>query len=75
MALVGLSLYAAADAAAHPQSSWDTVGLKRDSWLRWLLIGAPLGVGFGAAIAYFAKARPQLAAATIQPGGMVTTAP
>ena len=75
VALVGLSLYAAADAAAHPQSSWDTVGLKRDSWLRWLLIGAPLGVGFGAAIAYFAKARPQLAAATIQPGGMVTTAP
>src|SRR5437763_5302743 len=75
VALVGLSLYAAADAAAHPQSAWDTVGLERDSWRAWLLIGAPLGVGFGAAIAYFAKARPQLAAATIQPGGMVTTAP
>src|SRR5919201_1224585 len=71
VALIGLALYAAADAAAHPQSSWDTVGLNRDSWLRWLLIGAPVGVGFGAAIAYFAKARPMLAAATVQPSGIV----
>jgi uncharacterized membrane protein YfcA len=72
VALVGLALYAAADAAAHPQSSWDMVGLRRDSWLRWLLIGAPIGVGFGAAIAYFAKARPQLAEASLQRSAVIT---
>jgi uncharacterized membrane protein YfcA len=74
VAFVGLALYAAADAAAHPQSSWDTVGLNRANWMKWLLLGAPVGVGFGAAIAYFAKARPQLAAASLSPtSGIVTT--
>jgi uncharacterized membrane protein YfcA len=76
VAFVGLALYAAADAAAHPQSSWDTVGLNRANWMKWLLLGAPVGIGFGAAIAYFAKARPQLAAASLSTtSGIVTTTP
>jgi hypothetical protein len=75
IAFVGLALYAAADAAAHPVSTWDTAGLDRETWLRWLLLGAPVGIGFGVAIAYFARCRPQLAAASLPASGdiVITT--
>jgi uncharacterized membrane protein YfcA len=72
VALVGLPLFGAVDAAAHPQATWDIAGLRRQGWLRWLTFGAPIGVGFAVAVAYFAKARPQLVAATVGAGGGLT---
>jgi len=64
VALLGLPLWGAADAAAHPQSTWERAGMRRSAWIRWQTLSAPIGIGFGIAIAYFAKARPQLVAAT-----------
>jgi len=59
--LAGLPLWGAVDAAAHPDSMWQQIGSPRDRWIRrqaWL---APVGVGFGFAVVYFAKLRPRLA--------------
>jgi uncharacterized protein len=61
--LVGLPLWGAFDSAIHPQSSWDSAGLRRRRWIRWQALGAPTGIGFAVAVAYFAKARPLLIAA------------
>src|SRR5919204_2513141 len=33
--LVGLPVWGAFDSAIHPQSSWDTAGLRRRRWIRW----------------------------------------
>jgi len=65
VALVGLPVWGAVDAAAHPQSMWDRAGLSRRGWIRWQAFGAPMGIGFAVAAAYFAKARPQLRPATV----------
>jgi hypothetical protein len=35
-------------------------GLNKRTWLRLQVVGAPFGVGFGAAIGYFAGARRKL---------------
>ena len=67
VALVGLPVWGAVDAAAHPQSMWDTAGLSRRGWIRWQAFGAPIGIGFAVAAAYFAKTRPQLRPATLSP--------
>jgi uncharacterized membrane protein YfcA len=67
--LVGLPLWGAVDTTAHPQSSWDGAGLRRRSWNRWQAFGAPIGIGFPVAVAYFAKARPKLVAATVTSAG------
>lgn len=64
--LVGLPTWGAIDGAAHPQHLWDSAGLRRRTWLRWQAFGAPVLVGFPVAVAYFAKARPKLVAATIR---------
>ncbi|MDP9341650.1 MAG: sulfite exporter TauE/SafE family protein [Actinomycetota bacterium] len=65
VALVGLPLFGAVDASTYPQSMWDVAGLRRRGWIRWQAFGAPAGVGFAVAVAYFAKARPQLVAADL----------
>jgi hypothetical protein len=62
VALVGLAVWGAVDAAAHPESTWKAAGLRRRYWTRWQALTAPFGIGFGFAVAYFAKVRPQLAA-------------
>ena len=64
VALLGLPLWGAVDAAAHPDPIWERAGMQRQRWIRWQAFAAPIGVGFGVAIAYFAMARPQLVAAT-----------
>ena len=66
---LGMPLWGAVDAAAHPEPIWDEAGLERRSWVRWQMLGAPFGVGLGAAIAYFARVRPRLvrAGATLGP--------
>ncbi|MGH2528235.1 MAG: sulfite exporter TauE/SafE family protein [Actinomycetota bacterium] len=63
--LVGLPVWGAVDAAAHPQTMWDSAGLSRRGWIRWQAFGAPIGIGFAVAAAYFAKTRPQLRPATL----------
>lgn len=62
--LIGLPIWGAVDAAAYPQALWGLIGHRRDSWVRWQALAAPIGVGFGAAVAYFVKVRPRLAAAS-----------
>ncbi|MGZ8641794.1 MAG: hypothetical protein ACXWYF_10155 [Actinomycetota bacterium] len=64
--LVGLPIWGAVDGAAHPQHLWDSAGLRRRTWLRWQAFGAPVLLGFPVAVAYFAKARPELVAATLR---------
>jgi uncharacterized membrane protein YfcA len=75
---VGLAVWGAVDAASHPQSVWDRVGKPRRSWIRWQAYGAPFGLGFAVAVAYFARIRPQLvstAHATLDPAGPVVVTP
>ena len=60
---VGMAVWGAIDAASHPQRTWDRAGKPRRTWIRWQAFGAPIGLGFPVAIAYFAKIRPQLMAA------------
>jgi uncharacterized membrane protein YfcA len=64
--LVGLPLWGAVDAAAHPQPVWDQVGLRRRAWIRRLSFLAPVGAGFAVGIAYFARVRPRLAAVAVR---------
>ncbi len=64
--LVGLPIWGAVDGGAHPQHLWDAAGLRRRTWLRWQAFGAPVLLGFPVAVAYFAKARPKLVAATVR---------
>jgi hypothetical protein len=65
VALVGLPLWGAVDAAAHPDTTWEGAGLRRRGWIRWQVLGAPIGIGFAVAVAYFAKTRPRLVAAAL----------
>ena len=58
--LVGLPAWGAVDAASHTDEAWEAAGMRRSSWILWQLVAAPIGVGFAVALAYFAKARPQL---------------
>ena len=62
--LMGIPIWGAVDAAAHPQYLWDLAGLPRRTWIRWMAYGAPFVVGFPVGVAYFANARPKLVAAT-----------
>jgi uncharacterized protein len=60
VAIAGFPLWGAVDAASHPERMWAQVGSKRDAWIKrqaWL---APFGIGFGFAVAYFARLRPRL---------------
>jgi hypothetical protein len=65
-ALIALPVWGAIDAAAHPEPIWDRAGLEnRSAWIRWQAWLAPIGIGFGIAVAYFAKTRPQLVKASV----------
>jgi uncharacterized protein len=75
VALVGLPIWGAIDGAAHPQHLWDSAGLRRRAWLRWQALGAPVLLGFPVAVAYFAKARPRLVAATLRSSDDPSIAP
>ena len=50
------------DAAAYPDYQWQAAGLRREWWIHVQAFGSPFVVGFAAAVAYFAKARPRLVA-------------
>ncbi len=63
VALLGIPLWGAVDAAGYPGEAWLRAGLRRERWVRWQALAAPVGIGFAVAVAYFAMARPQLLAA------------
>jgi hypothetical protein len=48
------------DAAQHPKTQWEAIGLDKKSWVRRQLYLAPVGVGAAYAAAYFTGIRPQL---------------
>jgi len=58
--LVGLPVWGAVDTGAHTDASWERLGLQRESWRKRQAYGAPIGVGFPVAVAYFARVRPRL---------------
>ena len=64
VALVGFPAWGAVDAAAHPDAMWRSASVHRSSWIRRLAFTAPIGVGFGFAVVYFAKIRPRVEAAS-----------
>jgi uncharacterized protein len=64
-ALVALPAWAVIDGASRPRHLWELAGLRKKAWLLVLAAGAPIGIGFAAAIAYFASARRKLATAAI----------
>jgi uncharacterized protein len=53
------------DAAHRPDHLWKLAGLKKDAWIALQAAGAPFGIGFAAAIAYFVSARRKLATAAV----------
>jgi len=63
--LVGMAAWGAVDAASQQVGAWEVAGQPRRSWIRWQAYGAPFGIGFAVAVAYFARIRPQLVAATV----------
>ncbi|HUL85655.1 MAG TPA: sulfite exporter TauE/SafE family protein [Actinomycetota bacterium] len=63
--LVGLAVWGAVDAATQHAGAWELTGLPRTTWVRWQAFGAPFGIGFAVAVAYFARVRPQLVAAVL----------
>lgn len=63
IAMVGVPLWGAVDATLRRHADWDSVGRSRTRWVALQGIGAPVGVGFVASIAYFGSVRKQVAAA------------
>lgn len=66
LALIGLPLWGAVDAAGFPEARWEAVGRPRSRWIRVQALGSPFVVGFGLAVAYFWKIRPALAAVVFE---------
>ena len=62
-AMIGLPVWGVIDAVNRPDHLWQLAGLRKRPWIGLQAIGAPFGVGFGAALAYFASARRKLATA------------
>jgi len=62
-ALLALPIWGAIDAAAHPHAHWEHAGFNRERWVRGQAWLAPIGIGFGVAVAYFARTRPLVVAA------------
>ena len=64
-ALLALPGWAIVDAANRPDHLWQEAGLRKRTWVATLAGGAPVGIGFVAALAYFIKAKPRLANAAV----------
>ena len=59
---LAVPLWGAVDAAMHPQPAWAKAPVGRRMAVGVQLVGAPLGLGFVAALAYFGLLRPRLVA-------------
>jgi uncharacterized membrane protein YfcA len=64
-AVVALPVWGVIDAVHRPDHLWRQAGLRKRSWVLLQGLGAPFGVGFAAAIAYFASTRRKLATAAV----------
>jgi uncharacterized membrane protein YfcA len=76
LVLVAVPLWGAVDAAMHPEPAWARAPVGRRMTVGVQLAGAPLGLGFVAALAYFGLIRPRLVAAVQpRPGGVFRDVP
>jgi uncharacterized protein len=60
LVLLAVPLWGAVDAAMHPEPAWARAPVGRRMAVGVQLAGAPLGLGFVAALAYFGLVRPRL---------------
>jgi uncharacterized protein len=60
LVLLAVPLWGAVDATMHPEPAWARAPVGRRTAVGVQLVGAPLGVGFVAALAYFGLVRPRL---------------
>ena len=58
-----MPVWGALDATLHPEPAWAGAPMGRRMAVGVQLVGAPLGLGFLAALAYFGLLRPRLVAA------------
>jgi hypothetical protein len=63
LVLLALPVWGALDATLHPEPAWTRAPVGRRMAVGVQLVGAPLGLGFVAALAYFGLLRPRLVAA------------
>jgi uncharacterized protein len=66
LVLVALPIWGAIDAAGHAERVWNATGMSRRNWIWRQALLAPVGIGFGVAVAYFAKTRPLLMAVPVK---------
>lgn len=64
LVLLAVPVWGALDATMHPEPAWADAPVGRRMAVGVQLVGAPLGLGFVAALAYFGLVRPRLATAT-----------
>jgi len=64
LVLLAVPVWGALDATMHPEPAWAGAPVGRRMAVGVQLVGAPLGLGFVAALAYFGLVRPRLATAT-----------
>ena len=62
LVLLAVPVWGALDAALHPEPAWARAPVGRRMAVGVQLAGAPLGLGFVAALAYFGLVRPRLVA-------------
>ena len=60
-----LPLWGAVDATLRRTVDWETAGHRRTTWVAVQGIGAPVGIGLLASLAYFATVRPQVGKAAL----------
>jgi uncharacterized protein len=65
LVLLAVPLWGAVDASLHPEPAWAAAPVGRRMAVGAQLVGAPLGVGFLAGVAYFGLLRPRLVAAAL----------
>jgi uncharacterized protein len=64
LVVLAVPVWGALDATMHPEPAWAGAPVGRRMAVGVQLAGAPLGLGFVAALAYFGLVRPRLATAT-----------
>jgi uncharacterized protein len=62
VAVVGIALWGAADAALHLSEDWQAAGHDRTTWVALMGVGAPVGVGLVASAVYAFRIRPSVVA-------------
>jgi len=74
--LLAVPVVGALDATTHPEPAWAGAPVGRRMAVGVQLVGAPLGLGFVAALAYFGLVRPRLVAAVQpRPAGVLSGVP